>query len=353
MLFQAVTTEWTKFYFNTEQLIGGWSCCRGLICLWFVKAQLKFVLNIYRKIVDKTLKSYFLCGQINSVFCTQIYWPKLRDYRCQSPEFAPKIKSELSLIIYTAAPTSVEPRENDQGNIENQESCNISNRLLGATDFVWVVFRLKTMQKLNSCPGKHIGFTAQTEALYVRAVCDTCDPENILRPREKAVISEMFEWNLAWDIGGRDISEACRGQPVWWQTGCVLTTDLHGGYLMHDGGGEVFINTVWMCQAGGTDGAIRQSEGEIKQVIWFCRKAERGYGCQVEATFAGWSGEKKKKSSVLPLQKVSAVDWGYFLWWADERSYSHSVELPGWVVACLTSEIFGAIWEKKALRKEG
>lgn len=82
---------------------------------------------------------------------------------------------------------------------------------------------------------------------------------------------------------------------MWWQTGCVLTTDLHGGYLMHDGGGEVFINTVWMCQAGGTDGAIRHSEGEIKQVIWFCRKAERGYGCQVEATFAGWSGEKKKK----------------------------------------------------------
>lgn len=27
-------------------------------------------------------------------------------------------------------------------------------------------------------------------------------------------------------------------------TGCVLMTDLQGGYLMHDGGGKVFINTV-------------------------------------------------------------------------------------------------------------
>lgn len=58
-------------------------------------------------------------------------------------------------------------------------------------------------------------------------------------------------------------------------------------------------------------------------------------------------------SSVSPLQKVSAVDWGCFLRRDDERSYSHSVELPGWAVACLTSEIFGDIWEKKALRKEG
>lgn len=28
-MFQALTTEWTKFYFNSEQLIGGWSCHRG------------------------------------------------------------------------------------------------------------------------------------------------------------------------------------------------------------------------------------------------------------------------------------------------------------------------------------
>lgn len=72
----------------------------------------------------------------------------------------------------------------------------------------------------------------------------------------------------------------------------------------------------------------------------------------------GWSNVcrlkwEKKMSSVSPLQKVSAVDWGCFLRRDDERSYSHSVELPGWAVACLTSEIFGDIWEKKALRKEG
>lgn len=70
------------------------------------------------------------------------------------------------------------------------------------------------MQKLKSCPGEHIGFKSSEGFTLPGLNTVTCGLEDILRPLEKAVISEMFDCYLAEDIGARQISEACQGRPV-------------------------------------------------------------------------------------------------------------------------------------------
>lgn len=169
----------------------------------------------------------------------------------------------------------------------HQVLCNISNRLLGGIDFVWDDAKTKKLSRWTHRLLIIRGF-------YVARFeyCNLWPWRYSKATRESSDIRDV--WLLSgWRHRSKTDFRGLPGSAGVMMTGCVLMTDLQGGYLMHDGGGKVFINTVWICQAGGTDGAIRHSEGEIKQVIWFCRKAEKGYGCQVEATFAGWSGKKK------------------------------------------------------------